>query len=87
MSAMHTGTVTANPLERSPLGTRAAEFGHVVEVKHEGKRFRIACSCGWQTGLNWTRKRVFDAVMDHCIGVVREGEGALVRASQFPDTL
>ncbi len=52
----------------------ALQAGHVPDIRHEGKRFRIECACGWSTPLGWTRKRVFQACDEH----VREAGRAAV---------
>ncbi len=49
----------------------ALNAGHVVEIQHVGKRFRITCPCGWSTQSNWTRKRAFAEVTDHVLEVGR----------------
>jgi len=56
-------------------GRRAAELGHEASIEHDGPRFRVVCSCGWHTNLNWTRKHVFLAVTEHVRDVIaQEGE-------------
>jgi len=56
---------------RSPIGAQAEELGHRVYVVHVGKRFRMACSCGWGTPSNWKRRTQINAAMDHASEVVR----------------
>lgn len=47
------------------VGYRAAMEGHAVQVQHSGRRFRVVCSCGWKTPVNWTRKLVMQATLEH----------------------
>lgn len=47
------------------VGYRAAMAGHAVQVEHSGRRFRVVCSCGWKTPVNWSRKLVMQATLDH----------------------
>ena len=54
------------------IGFRAAALGHNATVEPNGKRFRIACSCGWRSRAEWNRKRTFDEVAKHCFEVVKE---------------
>lgn len=51
------------------VGYRAAELGHELRVQHEGKRFRIACSCGFRTAIKSTRKAAFGETLDHAAAV------------------
>lgn len=57
------------------LGFRAQELGHDVRVVHRAgvQRFTLACSCGFATQANWTRKRTFSTVVEHLTEVVRLG--------------
>lgn len=43
----------------------AVDAGHEITVQREGKRFRLACGCGFTTQYGWTRKHVFDAANRH----------------------
>jgi len=49
------------------VGYRAAENGHTLGIKRQGKRFRIACSCGFETRWNYSRKAAFGDALDHAI--------------------
>jgi hypothetical protein len=55
------------------LGTRAAALGHVVDVEHAGKRFRLVCSCGFRTSVQMKRRTAFQSLTEHLTTVVREG--------------
>jgi hypothetical protein len=53
------------------LGHRAAELGHLVQIERDGKRFRIACECGFKTSRSSTRKAAFAQALEHTAGVVK----------------
>jgi hypothetical protein len=53
------------------VGYRAAELGHQLGIQHEGKRFRVACGCGFRTGIKATRKAAFEDALNHAVGVVQ----------------
>lgn len=69
VTSAHTGPVTetaGQQIRKAPKITQAAlDAGHEPVVERTGKRFRLVCSCGWKTPINWTRKQVFQAVADH----------------------
>ena len=66
-------TRTTDQARTLPAVTRAAlELGHEPRVDHVGRRFKLACSCGWSTPANWSRKRAFDAVAQHVWEVGRQ---------------
>jgi len=57
--------------ESVAVGYRAAEAGHLLEIERDGKRFRVACQCGFRTGLNANRKAAFGAAYDHAVAAAR----------------
>lgn len=61
----------------------AVDAGHDPDVVHEGKRFRLVCSCGFRTPINMTRKTAFRTISEH---VYEMGHAALQAAGQVPDT-
>ena len=67
---LHTGAVDPRPA----LGVRAREIGHDLQIEHDVKRFRIACSCGWTTALGWKRKTAFQAATDHLLTALHQAE-------------
>jgi hypothetical protein len=52
----------------------ALDSGHIPDIEHKGKRFRIVCACGWSSNLNWTRRHTYQAIEDH---VIEAGQKAL----------
>lgn len=69
MTAAHTEDV-ADEVLRDPraipkLTQAALAAGHEPKVVRDGRRFRLACACGWRTRENATRKAAFQAVADH----------------------
>jgi hypothetical protein len=62
-----TGSQLAGQQARQiPAVTQAAlELGHEPRVERTGKRFRLACSCGWETSPSLNRKASFAAVTQH----------------------
>jgi len=69
---------------RARVAAAALEAGHVPDIQHEGKRFRIVCACGWSTALNWTRKHCFEAIADHQIRAGRTFLGESPAAGEIP---
>lgn len=72
---VHTGTV---PKKRKPATTvreqaavmpaitqAAIDAGHEPRVERVGARFKLVCSCGWETSSSSDRKRAFQAVAQH----------------------
>ena len=53
--------------DSTAVGYRAAENGHQLAIRREGKRYRIACSCGFITRWNYSRKAAFGETYDHAI--------------------
>ena len=58
----------------SSIGWRASQLGHELTTKATGKRFRIECSCGWQTDTRWTRRRTILEASQHLVGVLYPSE-------------
>ena len=52
------------------IGWRAAQLGHVETTQAKGTRFRIVCSCGWQTDSRWTRRHTLMAAAQHTFDVI-----------------
>jgi hypothetical protein len=52
------------------IGYRATELGHELGVERTGRRFRMRCSCGWATQVNWSRRTTMQAVVEHAHDVV-----------------
>lgn len=69
---------------RLTVALAAQEAGHEPTIEHVGKRFRIACTCGWSTPLNWTRKRAFEAALEHTILAGRTALGEVPKAGTVP---
>lgn len=65
---------------RPALGIRARELGHDLQVVHEGKRFKLRCSCGFSTTLGMRRKTAFEAGTQHLLEVVHHGQAEARRA-------
>lgn len=82
-----------NPGAVPAITAAALEAGHEPRVEHTGKRFRLACSCGFSTPTNATRKKAFDLISSHVATVGleelrRRGERPqLVRDTPIPGNL
>lgn len=59
-ASRHHGSVGVSRVVQAAL-----DAGHEPSVVHEGRRFRIVCSCGWRSSTAWNRKRTFEAVTEH----------------------
>ena len=68
MEARRAGAVARDSVA---IGYRAAEAGHQLSVEREAKRFRVVCSCGFQTRLNSTRKAAFGMAYDHAVAAAQ----------------
>jgi hypothetical protein len=77
----HTGSVE-QPRRHptSDVVNAALDAGHDPQVAHEGRRFRLVCSCGFRTPLQMSRKVAFAAISDHVYEVGR----AVLEASDTP---
>lgn len=63
------------------LTAAAIAAGHEPTVDHVGKRFRLACTCGFATRTRDTRKEAFQKIADHVAEV-----GLLALSGESPDT-
>ena len=52
------------------IGWRASQLGHSEMAQPSGRRFRIVCTCGWQTDARWTRRRTVLMASRHVFEVV-----------------
>jgi hypothetical protein len=43
----------------------ASAAGHTINVDHVGRRFRLACTCGWVTKASDPRKAAFAHAGEH----------------------
>jgi hypothetical protein len=76
-------------MDRVSIGEQAAVLGHHVAVERDGKRFRLRCSCGVVTAVNWKRKTTFDWMTEHIAAVVRVAhqdppDGVTLHGSAYP---
>ncbi len=62
----------------------AIDAGHVPDVEHVGKRFRLVCNCGFRTPASMTRKAAFQAVTDHMILAGRTALGESPAMGKVP---
>ncbi len=68
-------------LRNVSIGAQARRLGHDVQVVRVGKRFRLVCSCGLASQVNWKRKTSFDFMTEHVSAVVRVAKRAEAEAS------
>ena len=72
MELVEGGLMDENRLAAAPPITRAAiAAGHEPSVIRSGRRFVLACTCGWKTPPNMTRKNAYLAVSRHVLDVGR----------------
>jgi hypothetical protein len=69
---LHTGSMTepakiTGARQGGRLTAAGIRAGHLVEVEHGAKRFRLVCPCGWHSDARWTRKRTFFEASQHVI--------------------
>lgn len=85
----HTGPMespTSSPITGAREGGRLTkaglDAGHVVQVEHLPKRFRIICPCGWHSDSRWNRKRTFYEATQHVVNAGREAIEKAARSAE-----